>query len=161
MGWSGWVDQGGALVASSLIKARNGKHQDLHTPVVYSLPPFCWKVCGWAQKHSCSLLQLQSFVPGPNLCCVADLQVCCCSMFGAVVVGVGTAGSVRIRDMLAPLAGSPAEKLAVRGFVSRYQELLIYLEKRSAHSEPWTCVSCCRLCWAGWLRAWLHLSFRF
>uniref|UniRef100_A0A4W6DI99 Biliverdin reductase A n=1 Tax=Lates calcarifer TaxID=8187 RepID=A0A4W6DI99_LATCA len=32
-------------------------------------------------------------------------------MFGAVVVGIGTAGWVRIRDMLAPLSGSPAEKL--------------------------------------------------
>ncbi|GAA6231457.1 biliverdin reductase A-like [Lates japonicus] len=40
-------------------------------------------------------------------------------MFGAVVVGIGTAGWVRIRDMLAPLSGSPAEKLAVRGFISR------------------------------------------
>nr|XP_046264823.1 biliverdin reductase A isoform X2 [Scatophagus argus] len=40
-------------------------------------------------------------------------------MFGAVVVGVGIAGWVRIRDMLAPLPGSPAEKLTVRGFVSR------------------------------------------
>lgn len=40
-------------------------------------------------------------------------------MFGAVVVGIGTAGWVRIRDMLAPLPGSAAEKLAVRGFVSR------------------------------------------
>ncbi|XP_030259223.1 biliverdin reductase A [Sparus aurata] len=40
-------------------------------------------------------------------------------MFGAVVVGIGTAGWVRIRDMLSPLPGSPAEKLAVRGFISR------------------------------------------
>ncbi|CAF90802.1 unnamed protein product, partial [Tetraodon nigroviridis] len=40
-------------------------------------------------------------------------------MFGAVVVGVGAAGTVRIRDMLAPLPGSPAEKLSLRGFVSR------------------------------------------
>ncbi|XP_044074645.1 biliverdin reductase A [Siniperca chuatsi] len=40
-------------------------------------------------------------------------------MFGAVVVGIGTAGWVRIRDMLAPLPGSPAEKLTVRGFISR------------------------------------------
>ncbi|KAM7401454.1 hypothetical protein PAMA_005588 [Pampus argenteus] len=40
-------------------------------------------------------------------------------MFGAVVVGVGTAGWVRIRDMLAPLPGSPAEKLTVKGFISR------------------------------------------
>ncbi|XP_058502249.1 biliverdin reductase A [Solea solea] len=40
-------------------------------------------------------------------------------MSGAVVVGLGIAGGVRIRDMLAPLAGSPAEKLQVRGFVSR------------------------------------------
>ncbi|XP_076601059.1 biliverdin reductase A isoform X2 [Chaetodon auriga] len=41
------------------------------------------------------------------------------SMLGAVVVGMGTAGWVRIRDMLAPLPGSPAEKLSVRGFISR------------------------------------------
>uniref|UniRef100_A0A3P8TTR3 Biliverdin reductase A n=1 Tax=Amphiprion percula TaxID=161767 RepID=A0A3P8TTR3_AMPPE len=40
-------------------------------------------------------------------------------MFGAVVVGIGTAGWVRIRDMLAPALGSPAEKLAVKGFISR------------------------------------------
>ncbi|XP_033953107.1 biliverdin reductase A [Pseudochaenichthys georgianus] len=40
-------------------------------------------------------------------------------MFGAVVVGIGTAGWVRIRDMLAPLPGSPAEKLNVRAFISR------------------------------------------
>lgn len=40
-------------------------------------------------------------------------------MLGAVVVGIGTAGRVRIRDLLAPLPGSPAEKLEVRGFVSR------------------------------------------
>ncbi|XP_050926158.1 biliverdin reductase A [Lates calcarifer] len=46
-------------------------------------------------------------------------QVEAVSMFGAVVVGIGTAGWVRIRDMLAPLSGSPAEKLAVRGFISR------------------------------------------
>lgn len=35
------------------------------------------------------------------------------------MVGVGTAGAVRIRDMLAPLTGSAAEKLTVRGFISR------------------------------------------
>ncbi|XP_070830740.1 biliverdin reductase A isoform X2 [Chaetodon trifascialis] len=40
-------------------------------------------------------------------------------MLGAVVVGMGTAGWVRIRDMLAPLPGSPAEKLTVKGFISR------------------------------------------
>uniref|UniRef100_UPI0037E8946B biliverdin reductase A n=1 Tax=Semicossyphus pulcher TaxID=241346 RepID=UPI0037E8946B len=40
-------------------------------------------------------------------------------MFGAVVVGIGTAGCVRIRDILAPMPGSPAEKLTVRGFISR------------------------------------------
>lgn len=40
-------------------------------------------------------------------------------MFGAVVVGIGTAGWVRIRDMLAPAPGSAAEKLAVKGFISR------------------------------------------
>lgn len=41
------------------------------------------------------------------------------SMLGAVVIGIGTAGCVRIRDMLVPLRGSPAEKLAVKGFISR------------------------------------------
>lgn len=41
------------------------------------------------------------------------------NMLGAVVVGIGTAGWVRIRDLLAPAAGSPAENLAVKGFVSR------------------------------------------
>ncbi|KAM9844347.1 biliverdin reductase A [Aulostomus maculatus] len=40
-------------------------------------------------------------------------------MFGAVVVGIGTAGRVRIRDMLAPLPSSSAEKLSIKGFVSR------------------------------------------
>uniref|UniRef100_A0A3B3ZNY8 Uncharacterized protein n=1 Tax=Periophthalmus magnuspinnatus TaxID=409849 RepID=A0A3B3ZNY8_9GOBI len=40
-------------------------------------------------------------------------------MFGAVVVGLGVAGSVRIRDMLAPLPGSAAEKLTIKGFISR------------------------------------------
>ncbi|KAM6948512.1 biliverdin reductase A [Aplochiton taeniatus] len=42
-------------------------------------------------------------------------------MFGAVVVGIGTAGWVRIKDMLAPLIPSPAEKLGVKGFISRRQ----------------------------------------
>ncbi|XP_037314910.1 biliverdin reductase A [Pungitius pungitius] len=40
-------------------------------------------------------------------------------MWGAVVVGVGTAGCVRIRDMLVPLPGSPAANLSVKGFISR------------------------------------------
>ncbi|XP_005809267.1 biliverdin reductase A [Xiphophorus maculatus] len=40
-------------------------------------------------------------------------------MLGAVVVGVGTAGAVRIRDMLTPPAGNAAEKLTVQGFISR------------------------------------------
>ncbi|XP_062337688.1 biliverdin reductase A [Osmerus eperlanus] len=40
-------------------------------------------------------------------------------MLGAVVMGIGTAGFVRIRDMLAPLPSSPAEKLSVKGFISR------------------------------------------
>lgn len=40
-------------------------------------------------------------------------------MLGAVVVGIGIAGQVRIKDMLAQLHGSPAEKLTVRGFISR------------------------------------------
>ncbi|KAM7378659.1 hypothetical protein PAMP_004270 [Pampus punctatissimus] len=49
-----------------------------------------------------------------------DPLVSSASMFGAVVVGIGTAGWVRIRDMLVPLPGSPAEKLTVKGFISRY-----------------------------------------
>ncbi|TNN33890.1 Biliverdin reductase A [Liparis tanakae] len=40
-------------------------------------------------------------------------------MLGAVVVGVGLAGCVRIRDMSAPPAGSPAPTMQVRGFISR------------------------------------------
>ncbi|XP_042354051.1 biliverdin reductase A isoform X2 [Plectropomus leopardus] len=40
-------------------------------------------------------------------------------MLGAVVVGIGTAGRVRIRDMVSPLPGSTAEKLSVKGFISR------------------------------------------
>ncbi|XP_068604936.1 biliverdin reductase A isoform X1 [Brachionichthys hirsutus] len=40
-------------------------------------------------------------------------------MFGAVVVGVGAAGQVRIRDLLTPLPGSPAQKLRACGFISR------------------------------------------
>ncbi|XP_049604401.1 biliverdin reductase A [Syngnathus scovelli] len=39
--------------------------------------------------------------------------------FGAVVVGIGTAGWVRIRDILSSLPGSSAEKFTVQGFVSR------------------------------------------
>lgn len=40
-------------------------------------------------------------------------------MLGVVVVGIGTAGWVRIRDLSAPLLGSPAAKLNIRGFISR------------------------------------------
>ncbi|XP_075683170.1 biliverdin reductase A [Rhinoderma darwinii] len=40
-------------------------------------------------------------------------------MFGAVVVGIGIAGSVRIRDLLNPLQSSPSESLKLQGFVSR------------------------------------------
>ncbi|XP_048367517.1 biliverdin reductase A [Sphaerodactylus townsendi] len=40
-------------------------------------------------------------------------------MFGTVVIGVGIAGSVRIRDLLNPLPSSPAEHLKLVGFVSR------------------------------------------
>ncbi|XP_069816429.1 biliverdin reductase A isoform X2 [Dendropsophus ebraccatus] len=40
-------------------------------------------------------------------------------MFGAVVVGIGIAGSVRIRDLLNPLLSSPSESLKLQGFVSR------------------------------------------
>ncbi|XP_066487159.1 biliverdin reductase A [Tiliqua scincoides] len=40
-------------------------------------------------------------------------------MFGTVVIGIGIAGSVRIRDLLNPLPSSPAEHLKLLGFVSR------------------------------------------
>ncbi|KAM9165704.1 biliverdin reductase A isoform 1-T1 [Pangshura tecta] len=40
-------------------------------------------------------------------------------MFGTVVVGIGIAGSVRIRDMLNPMPSSPSEHLKLFGFVSR------------------------------------------
>nr|XP_020654048.1 biliverdin reductase A [Pogona vitticeps] len=40
-------------------------------------------------------------------------------MFGTVVVGIGIAGSVRIRDLLNPLPSSPTEHLKLLGFVSR------------------------------------------
>ncbi|XP_010892394.1 biliverdin reductase A [Esox lucius] len=40
-------------------------------------------------------------------------------MFGSVVMGMGTVGAVRIRDILAPLPSSTAEKLSVKGFISR------------------------------------------
>ncbi|XP_062848987.1 biliverdin reductase A [Trichomycterus rosablanca] len=40
-------------------------------------------------------------------------------MFGCVVVGVGIAGRVRIRDLLAPLPASAAEIFSLKGFVSR------------------------------------------
>ncbi|XP_056376505.1 biliverdin reductase A [Hyla sarda] len=40
-------------------------------------------------------------------------------MFGAVVVGIGIAGSVRIRDLLNPMQSSPSENLKLLGFVSR------------------------------------------
>ncbi|KAG9355980.1 hypothetical protein JZ751_000824 [Albula glossodonta] len=40
-------------------------------------------------------------------------------MLGTVVVGIGTAGRVRIRDLLSPLSSSASEKMTVKGFVSR------------------------------------------
>ncbi|XP_030045860.1 biliverdin reductase A [Microcaecilia unicolor] len=40
-------------------------------------------------------------------------------MFGVVVVGIGIAGSVRIRDLLNPLPSSPSESLKLSAFVSR------------------------------------------
>ncbi|XP_074844169.1 biliverdin reductase A isoform X3 [Carettochelys insculpta] len=40
-------------------------------------------------------------------------------MFGAVVVGIGIAGSVRLRDLLNPMPSSPSEHLKLFGFVSR------------------------------------------
>ncbi|XP_018607024.2 biliverdin reductase A isoform X3 [Scleropages formosus] len=41
------------------------------------------------------------------------------TMFGVVVAGLGIAGQVRIRDLLSPLPSSPAEKMSIKGFVSR------------------------------------------
>ncbi|XP_076018214.1 biliverdin reductase A [Genypterus blacodes] len=40
-------------------------------------------------------------------------------MLGAVVVGIGIAGRVRIRDLLCPQPASPAERLTIKGFISR------------------------------------------
>ncbi|XP_029445412.1 biliverdin reductase A isoform X2 [Rhinatrema bivittatum] len=40
-------------------------------------------------------------------------------MFGVVVVGIGIAGSARLRDLLNPLPSSPSEILKLIGFVSR------------------------------------------
>ncbi|XP_060785402.1 biliverdin reductase A [Neoarius graeffei] len=40
-------------------------------------------------------------------------------MFGCVVVGIGIAGRVRIRDLLTPLQSSAAEIFTLQGFVSR------------------------------------------
>ncbi|KAK1173625.1 biliverdin reductase A [Acipenser oxyrinchus oxyrinchus] len=40
-------------------------------------------------------------------------------MFGTVVVGIGIAGRVRIRDLLSPLPSSASEKMSIKGFVSR------------------------------------------
>uniref|UniRef100_A0A8C8SUD2 Biliverdin reductase A n=1 Tax=Pelusios castaneus TaxID=367368 RepID=A0A8C8SUD2_9SAUR len=40
-------------------------------------------------------------------------------MFGTVVVGIGIAGSVRIRDLLNLMPSSPSEHLKLLGFVSR------------------------------------------
>ncbi|XP_058870444.1 biliverdin reductase A isoform X2 [Acipenser ruthenus] len=40
-------------------------------------------------------------------------------MFGTVIVGIGIAGRVRIRDLLNPLPSSASEKMSIKGFVSR------------------------------------------
>uniref|UniRef100_A0A8C1ZIC7 Biliverdin reductase A n=1 Tax=Cyprinus carpio TaxID=7962 RepID=A0A8C1ZIC7_CYPCA len=40
-------------------------------------------------------------------------------MLGSVVVGIGIAGCARMRDLLAPLPSSSAEKFSIKGFVSR------------------------------------------
>ncbi|XP_068092453.1 biliverdin reductase A [Hyperolius riggenbachi] len=40
-------------------------------------------------------------------------------MFGVVVVGMGIAGSVRLKELLNPLKSSPSENLKLVGFVSR------------------------------------------
>lgn len=113
-------------MASSLIRPRNTKHEDLHTLDKESIVRFQRFVSGVRNTPAHSSTRAGLFLGWAQnskllqLCNFAELQACCCSMFGAVVVGVGIAGSVRIRDMLAPLAGSPAEKLALKGFLSRY-----------------------------------------
>ncbi|XP_016146323.1 biliverdin reductase A-like [Sinocyclocheilus grahami] len=40
-------------------------------------------------------------------------------MLGSVVIGIGIAGCVRMRDLLTPLPSSAAEKFSIKGFVSR------------------------------------------
>lgn len=56
------------------------------------------------------------------------------TMFGAVVVGIGIAGSVRIRDLLNPLQSSPSESLKLQGFVSRSVSLSLSVSKCVAGS---------------------------
>ncbi|KAG2458308.1 BIEA reductase, partial [Polypterus senegalus] len=41
------------------------------------------------------------------------------NMFGTVVIGVGIAGRVRIRDLVNPLLSTASEKMIPKGFVSR------------------------------------------
>ncbi|TSS97514.1 Biliverdin reductase A [Bagarius yarrelli] len=53
-------------------------------------------------------------------------------MFGCVVVGVGVAGQVRIRDLLTPLEASAAEIFSLKGFVSRR----MLEKKQGVHQIP-------------------------
>ncbi|XP_026558067.1 biliverdin reductase A isoform X1 [Pseudonaja textilis] len=56
-------------------------------------------------------------------------------MFGTVVIGIGIAGSVRIRDLLNPLPSSPAEHLKLLGFVSRRSLNEVYQVKQISLQE--------------------------
>lgn len=62
-------------------------------------------------------------------------------MFGTAVIGIGIAGSVRIRDLLNPLPSSPSEHLKLLGFVSRrplgdvHQVKQISLQEAQASNE--------------------------
>ncbi|KAB5579815.1 hypothetical protein PHYPO_G00199270 [Pangasianodon hypophthalmus] len=55
----------------------------------------------------------------PTAIVYIETRFICGDMFGCVVVGVGMAGRVRIRDLLAPLPSSAAEIFTLKGLVSR------------------------------------------
>lgn len=70
---------------------------------------------------SCQLITL-SLISLYNVYDMSECHECvfCVGiMFGSVVVGLGIAGCVRLRDLLAPLPASAADKLTITGFVSR------------------------------------------
>ncbi|XP_042332251.1 biliverdin reductase A [Sceloporus undulatus] len=56
-------------------------------------------------------------------------------MFGTVVIGIGIAGSVRIRDLLNPLPSSPTEHLKLLGFVSRRSLVNVHEVKQISLQE--------------------------